>query len=110
MKFESTKSMIRYLPPNGTAGFERARVSGSSRVPLPPAMTNARTWLRIAAISPPVRHGRYAPAGPADASPLRNLPSLNQLAAHRHDRRRDLLGVHHRAGRGAGRGDRTGPG
>src|SRR5258708_690745 len=39
MKLLSTKSMIRYLPPKGTAGFARSRVSGKRRVPLPPAST-----------------------------------------------------------------------
>src|SRR5512144_2663571 len=38
MKLESTKSMMRYLPPNGTAGLERSLVSGYRRSPLPPAM------------------------------------------------------------------------
>src|SRR5271168_3845073 len=33
--------MIRYLPPNGTAGLARSRVSGWSRVPCPPAITSA---------------------------------------------------------------------
>ena len=28
MQFESVKSMIRYGPPNGTAGLARSRVSG----------------------------------------------------------------------------------
>ena len=28
MKFERTQSMIRYLPPKGTAGFARSRVRG----------------------------------------------------------------------------------
>src|SRR6476620_6389910 len=28
--------MIRYFPPNGTAGLARSRVRGDSRVPLPP--------------------------------------------------------------------------
>src|SRR3954467_11125393 len=36
-KFDRQKSMIRYRPPNGTAGFARSRVRGSSRVPAPPA-------------------------------------------------------------------------
>src|SRR5688572_5314941 len=36
-KFERQKSMIRYRPPKGTAGFARSRVSGSNRVPAPPA-------------------------------------------------------------------------
>jgi len=40
----STKSTIRYLPPNGTAGFERKTVSGKSRSPFPPARINARTF------------------------------------------------------------------
>src|SRR5262249_35205361 len=42
-KFDSTKSMIRYRPPKGTAGFERSRVSGCRRSPRPPAMIIART-------------------------------------------------------------------
>src|SRR5262245_4771379 len=42
-KFDSTKSMIRYRPPKGTAGFERSRVSGCRRSPRPPAMSSART-------------------------------------------------------------------
>src|SRR5258705_10344967 len=33
--------MMRYLPPNGTAGLARSRVSGWSRVPCPPAITSA---------------------------------------------------------------------
>src|SRR5437762_12347539 len=39
MKLLRTKSMIRYFPPNGTAGFARSFVRGYSRVPLPPAST-----------------------------------------------------------------------
>src|ERR1051326_1611703 len=37
----STKSTMRYRPPNGTAGLARSLVSGLSRVPFPPASTNA---------------------------------------------------------------------
>src|ERR1035437_5151964 len=46
MKLLRTKSMIRYLPPKGTAGLARSRVRGKSRVPLPPARTmpNTRRW------------------------------------------------------------------
>ena len=36
-QLDRAKSTIRYIPPNGTAGFARSRVRGSSRVPLPPA-------------------------------------------------------------------------
>ena len=42
-QFESEKSIMRYAPPKGTAGFARSRVSGSKREPLPPASTTANT-------------------------------------------------------------------
>src|SRR4029077_19333048 len=35
--------MIRYFPPNGTAGLARSRVRGYSRVPFPPASTMPNT-------------------------------------------------------------------
>src|SRR5947209_20093688 len=47
MKLLSTKSMMRYLPPNGTAGLARSFVSGYSRVPFPPASTIPNTRMRI---------------------------------------------------------------
>src|ERR1700682_3099046 len=37
MQFESVMSMMRYIPPNGTAGLARSRVSGHRRSPWPPA-------------------------------------------------------------------------
>ena len=40
-QFESVKSMMRYLPPNGTAGFARRSDSRHRRVPTPPARMNA---------------------------------------------------------------------
>ena len=40
-QFESVKSMIRYLPPNGTAGFARTPESTPSRFPSPPARITA---------------------------------------------------------------------
>ena len=40
-QFESAKSMMRNLPPNGTAGFARQSVSGPRREPRPPASTSA---------------------------------------------------------------------
>src|ERR1700686_2252341 len=43
MKLLRTKSMIRYLPPKGTAGLARSRVRGKRRVPLPPARTMPNT-------------------------------------------------------------------
>src|SRR6266851_109010 len=42
-QFESVKSTMRYSPPKGTAGLARSRVSGSRRVPLPPAKINVNT-------------------------------------------------------------------
>src|ERR1044071_1342190 len=46
-KLLSTKSMMRYFPPNGTAGLARSLVSGYSRVPFPPASTIPNTRIRI---------------------------------------------------------------
>ena len=37
-------STKRYLPPNGTAGLQRTRVSGSSRVPRPPPIIMQTTF------------------------------------------------------------------
>ena len=60
-QFESAKSMMRNLPPNGTAGFARQSVSGPSRAPRPPARIIATvlrvSWamLRSGSPSPPVR-------------------------------------------------------
>src|SRR3984893_5307471 len=43
MRLLRTKSMMRYLPPKGTAGLARSCVSGYRRLPLPPARTNDTT-------------------------------------------------------------------
>src|SRR5215831_9215581 len=48
-RLESTKSMMRYLPPNGTAGLARSRVRGWSLVPCPPAITNASVLICVTA-------------------------------------------------------------
>src|SRR6185369_10972700 len=44
-RLDSAKSISRYRPPNGTAGFARSAVSGLRRVPAPPASTMPRTDL-----------------------------------------------------------------
>src|SRR5215213_4291053 len=44
MQFETGMSMSRYLPPSGTAGFERSSVSGDKRVPAPPPRITARMF------------------------------------------------------------------
>ena len=41
----STKSIIRYRPPNGTAGLERHMVRFFSREPRPPARIRAKVFL-----------------------------------------------------------------
>ena len=41
MQLESGKSMMRNLPPKGTAGLARQSVSGPRREPRPPASTSA---------------------------------------------------------------------
>src|SRR5437016_4371424 len=38
-RLDSAKSIIRYRPPNGTAGLARSAVRGISRLPSPPAST-----------------------------------------------------------------------
>src|SRR3954469_15977050 len=66
-RFESTKSTSRKLPPNGTAGLARSCVSGSSRVPPPPASTIANPRGAATAANPitpgGVRTRRYRWAG-----------------------------------------------
>src|SRR5687768_3458594 len=47
IQLDRAKSTIRYIPPNGTAGLARSRVSGSSRVPLPPANRTVSTLSTI---------------------------------------------------------------
>src|SRR5258707_14355628 len=49
MQFEMGTSTRRYLPPSGTAGFDRSRVSGKSRLPAPPPRITANR-LRLEAI------------------------------------------------------------
>ena len=46
IQLDSAKSTIRYPPANGTAGFARSRVNGSSREPLPPASMTAITLFK----------------------------------------------------------------
>ncbi len=68
-QFDSVKSMMRNLPPNGTAGFARQSVSARSRSPRPPASTIARVWrvscemLRVAPSSRAGTAARAASAG-----------------------------------------------
>src|SRR5437867_11991319 len=43
MQLEIGMSTNRYLPASGTAGLDRSRVSGKSRMPCPPPMTTDST-------------------------------------------------------------------
>src|SRR5687768_17251921 len=51
MQFEIGISTRRYLPASGTAGLDRSRVSGKSRVPCPPPMMMERTLLILTEVS-----------------------------------------------------------
>src|SRR3712207_1156070 len=53
MQFEIGMSTSLYLPPSGTAGFERVSVSGDRRVPAPPPRITARMLGLFGAIFPP---------------------------------------------------------
>src|SRR5512134_3527368 len=44
-QFDNGKSIIRYLPAKGTAGFARFTVSTPSREPSPPARITARIFM-----------------------------------------------------------------
>src|SRR5271170_979781 len=66
-RLERTKSMMRYLPPNGTAGLARSRVRGCSRVPCPPAITSASVLICAKGLE----------------SSLRGSPHRNQPAKYR---------------------------
>src|ERR1700680_3617177 len=63
--FDRTKSTIRYLPPNGTAGLARSRVSGCSRVPCPPAIISANVliWAKLIRSATPQGVGTIKSAG-----------------------------------------------
>src|SRR5678815_526398 len=45
MQLESAMSTRRYLPPSGTAGFERCCVSGKRRLPAPPPRMTAKSFV-----------------------------------------------------------------
>src|SRR5216683_6358829 len=95
-KLERTKSMIRYRPPNGTAGLARSWVSGASLRPSPPARIMARVladilstldpgavrrnaavarWARLGAFRSPAS----GPGRGAAGEGRRALPFLRQL-------------------------------
>src|SRR5579872_106978 len=83
MKLLSTKSMIRYLPPKGTAGLARSRVSGKRRVPLPPASTIPSTRMRIASLFQAIAgsaRGGCTVFRPMDDSKMTGMTDLRNAA------------------------------
>ena len=58
-QLDSAKSMIRYLPPKGTAGLARTELRMESRSPSPPARITARTGLANVVL--PAAGGRLRP-------------------------------------------------
>lgn len=50
------KSMMRKMPPNGTAGLARSRVSGSNRDPLPPAKITVNISFMSQSLTPCEAH------------------------------------------------------
>src|SRR3954471_4080493 len=85
-QFDSVKSMIRYLPPNGTAGFARSWERIERRSPSPPARITAivRFTLRMLARAFETGHHRTVviafvrPARTTVGRPARGAPRLLQ--------------------------------
>ena len=51
--------MMRYFPPNGTAGFATRFVSAPRRLPCPPAKIIAKHSVFLIGTSPPMGTGRH---------------------------------------------------
>src|SRR2546429_1508156 len=83
-QFDSTKSMMRNLPPKGVAGLQRCAVRSRSRSPRPPAMMMASV--------PPVRRLTYRPdeARAGWRTMSRTTPHAASPAQPRHRRPRRL--------------------
>ncbi len=64
-------SMRRYLPPIGTAGLERLKVSGNRRVPRPPPRMIANTSSIAVSLSPTAAARYFAPV--VSAAALRTI-------------------------------------
>src|SRR5512145_723043 len=70
MQFESAISTRRYLPPSGTAGFDRCWVSGKRRLPAPPPRITANSFGFAGIIrrkEQEQEQGSYLPRQPAPA-------------------------------------------
>src|SRR5215207_6850437 len=75
MQFESAISTSRYLPPSGTAGFDRCCVSGKRRLPAPPPRITANS-LGLAGIGQ-IRDSRSSSQEQEENLRLQAAPALN---------------------------------
>src|ERR1051325_3911541 len=66
MQFEMGMSTSLYLPPSGTAGFERCCVRGDRRVPAPPPRITARMFGFFGGISDSPGHKFLSEQGRAE--------------------------------------------
>src|SRR5574344_474054 len=103
-QLDNTKSMMRYLPPKGTAGLARHWVSARRRLPSPPARTSASV-LRVSALTDLiwVKSSILLPSSlfisnflcPQHGSPQAQSGFSNQIDRHAaHDILHTTLGMH----------------
>ena len=80
MKLLSTKSMIRYFPPNGTAGLLRRFVKRRSRLPRPPAITIPSTFIQVLCLARVNVNsvGRHRPRWNRTEEPQGNLSTVKR--------------------------------
>src|SRR5215207_871496 len=76
MQFESAISTSRYLPPSGTAGFDRCCVSGKRRLPAPPPRITANS-LGLAGMLASRQREQDQPSGAEENLRLQPAPALN---------------------------------
>ena len=92
-QLDSVKSMIRYLPPNGTAGLARSWERIERRSPSPPARITAIVRFTRSMLARAMRRanertvaGRKRPATPADSPvALEEQPRVDEIPVE-HDR------------------------
>src|SRR6266568_5286 len=86
-KLERAKSMIRYRPPNGTAGLARSRVSGSRRRPSPPARIMARVFAIGEGLLEVGLDAKPARLGPARKASALSAPCAGRYKVPRRENR-----------------------
>src|SRR3954451_22274511 len=73
-QFDSVKSMIRYLPPNGTAGFARSWERIERRSPSPPARITAIVRFTLRMLARAFESGHHRTVVIAFVGPRREAP------------------------------------